>query len=193
MFICSLPVCCFCCFVDILVSRSLRRTPFRVRFNRHSAIMLPTHGELVLIAATNQPAVQVVDEAVGSTVGNSCMGRHPIRRVECFQRRTGRCHSGTRHCQHLHDGLGKRDLTHPPGADVLSHSSGRFGDTMLWGSWCAHGAQGWDVSTIPLAGYPELGTFVALRVEDWGKHTLCMFCESCQFLPQCLLFSVCSC
>ena len=54
------------CFVGILVSRSLRRTPFRICFNCHSAVMLPTHGELVLIAATNQPAVQAVAEAVGT-------------------------------------------------------------------------------------------------------------------------------
>ena len=56
----------YCCFVDILVPRSLRRTPFRVCFNRYSAIILPAHDELVLIAATNQPAVQAVEEAVGT-------------------------------------------------------------------------------------------------------------------------------
>ena len=54
------------CFVGILVSRSLRRTPFRVCFNCHSAVMLPTHDELVLIDATLQPAVQAVAEAVGT-------------------------------------------------------------------------------------------------------------------------------
>ena len=47
-----------------------------------------------------------------SFVGNPCVGRHPIRRVECFQWRTGRCHSGTWHRQHLHDGMGKRDRGH---------------------------------------------------------------------------------
>ena len=56
----------YCCFVGILVPRSLRRTTFRVCCNRYSAIMLPTHDELVLIAATNQPAVQAVEEAVGT-------------------------------------------------------------------------------------------------------------------------------
>ena len=58
----------YCCFVDILVPRSLRRTPFRVCCNCYSAIMLPTHDDLVLIAATNQPAVQAVEEAVGTPV-----------------------------------------------------------------------------------------------------------------------------
>ena len=65
MFICSSRLL-YCCFIDIFVPRSLRRTPFRVCFNRYSAIMLPTHDELVLIVATNQPAVQAVEEAVGT-------------------------------------------------------------------------------------------------------------------------------
>ena len=68
----------YCCFVDILVSRSLRRTPFRVCFNRHSAIMLPTHDELVLIVATNQPAVQAVDEAVGTSAVPGTPAQTPL-------------------------------------------------------------------------------------------------------------------
>ena len=55
----------YCCFV-FLVPRSLRRTTFRVCCNRYSAIMLPTHDELVLIAAAIQPAVQADEEAVGT-------------------------------------------------------------------------------------------------------------------------------
>ena len=68
----------YCCFVDILVSRSLRRTPFRVCFNRHSAIMLPTHDELVLIVATNQPVVQAVDEAVGTSAVPGTPAQTPL-------------------------------------------------------------------------------------------------------------------
>ena len=183
MFICTFLGCCIVVSLTFWCQGLCDAHPFAFCCNCYSSIMLPTHDELVLIAATNQPAVQAVEEAVGtpavlpgrpdSTVGNSCVGRHPIRRVECFQRRTGRCHSGTRHCQHLHDGLGKRDPTHPPGTDVLSHGSGRFGDTMLWGSWCALGALGWDVSTTP-PWLVNLNWVLLLRIVQ---------SEYCQFLP----------
>ena len=130
------------CFVGILVSRSLRRTPFRVCFSCHSAVMLPTHDELVLIAATNQPAVQAVAEAGGTPAVPGTPAQTPLSETlawvgipsdawNAFNEELG---GVTRVRDIVNISTTDWENAIPPTHPVrmwLGHGSGRFGDTTI--------------------------------------------------------------
>ena len=128
---------------------------------------------LVLIAATNQPAVQAVDEAVGLPLFLARQLRLHCRQL--LRRSASHPTCGMLSTKNWAVSLGYATLsTSPRRTGTRSHPPTRCGcvEPQLGtlrryhavGLMVCASAQGWDVLTKPLlAGYPELGTFVALR------------------------------